>query len=157
MIRTIGPVFLLCFAVATRAQESATPTESKSNEVHLRAAVEAVVPPADFSGETIRVDFDSRFALSLRVESVEPAVKEFGSRGVVTFAIHSPSLLFAGEPKKGKPYDFYLHRNVDNGRTPFFGLTSRPICAEDNEPVGFPFAGWVGYANTGAACLGHDH
>ena len=149
MIRTIGPVFLLFFAVATRAQEAATPTGSKNNEVHLRAEVEAVVPLTNFSGEAIPVDFYSRFALSLRVESVEPVIKEFGSGGVVTFAIHSPSLLFAGEPKKGKPYDFYLYRNANNGRTPFFGLASHPICAEDNEPVGFPFTGWVGYTNTG--------
>lgn len=103
MILTIGPVVLLFFAVVTRAQESGPPTQAGGNEVHLRATIEAVVPLADFSGEIISADFDSRFALTLRVESVEPAVKEFGPGALVSFALHSPSLLFEGEPRKGRP------------------------------------------------------
>jgi len=149
MTRTIGLVVLLFLAVVMRAQESGAPAAADGNEVHLRATVEAVVPLVDFSGETIPVDFDPRFVLTLRVESVEPVVKEFGPGALVTFAIHGPSLLFEGEPKKDRPYDFYTHRNADAGRPQFFGLSSHPICAENDEPVGYPLSGWVGYTDTG--------
>ena len=94
-----------------------------THEIYLRAAVEAIVPLADFSGSLIRVDPDPRFAMTLQIESVTPVVAGFSKGSAVTFAIHSPALLFAGEPTTGRAYDFSLGQNVENGKTTFAGLT----------------------------------
>ena len=84
--------------------------------------MQAVVPLANFSGPITPVDVDPRFALTVNVESAVPAVTNFRVGSLVTIAIHSPSLLFGGEPTKGKAYDFVLHRKVADGKVRFFGL-----------------------------------
>jgi hypothetical protein len=94
-----------------------------THEIYLRATVEAIVPLADFSGSTTPVDPDPRFAMTLQIESLTPVVASFSKGTAVTFAIHSPSLLFAGEPTTGRAYDFSLGRKVANGKTIFAGLT----------------------------------
>ena len=76
--------------------------QSANDEIHLRATVQAVVPLSSFSGQVTPVDFDPKFALTVHVESAVPAVPNFTNGAVVTLAIHSPSLLFAEEPAKGK-------------------------------------------------------
>ena len=101
--------------------------QSTNDEIHLRATVQAVVPLTSFSGKVTPVDVDPRFALVVRIESAVPAVANFTEGAVVTLAIHSPSLLFAGEPKKGKTYDFLLGRKIENGKVSFFGLRVRKI------------------------------
>jgi hypothetical protein len=99
-----------------------TPAQTKIIELHLRAKIEAVVPLASFSGQVTPVDLDPRFALTLRAERVEPIMKEFVSGAVITFAIHSPSLLFAGDPSKGGAYDFNLRRETTGTKVRFFDL-----------------------------------
>jgi hypothetical protein len=94
-----------------------------THEIYLRATVEAIVPLADFSGSIIRVDPDPRFAMTLQIGSVAPVVAGFSKGTPITFAIHSPSLLFAGEPTTGRAYDFSLGRKVEDGKTIFAGLT----------------------------------
>ena len=54
--------------------------KSTFDEVHLRATVQAVVLLTHFSGKIILVDFDPRFALTVRVESVVPSVANFASK-----------------------------------------------------------------------------
>ncbi len=71
-------------------------TQSTRDEIHLRATVQNVVPLTDSSGKITPVDFDPRFALTVRIESVDPAVGSFTVGAVVAFAIHSPALLFGG-------------------------------------------------------------
>jgi hypothetical protein len=116
MLRVIAilAVSLSAFAVGQ--------TQSTIDEIHLRATVQAVVPLSSFSGRVTPVDFDPRFALTVHVESAVPAVANFTEGAVVTLAIHSPSLLFAEEPTKGKAYSFVLHRKVRKGKAKFFGL-----------------------------------
>jgi hypothetical protein len=58
-------------------------TQSTKDEIHLRATVRDVVPLSDFSGEITPVDFDPRFALTVRIESVDPAVGNFPAGTVV--------------------------------------------------------------------------
>jgi len=166
MTRIIPAVIFLMVRVVLYAQEAPS-VQAESYEVHLRAIVEDVVPLAHFSGEVIPVDVFPRFALTLRVESVEPAVEEFVSRTGVTLAIHSPSLLFAGRPTKGRTYNFYLLRKTEDSRLQFFGLrvgkkllptdmtadTEHGVCAENDDPVGYPLKGWVGYTNTGESVV----
>jgi len=143
----LASVILLLLGVAAQAQEHGA-TAAKNVELHLRAMVKAVVPLADFSGQVTPTDFDPRFALTLRVETVKPAVNEFVPGSEVTFAIHSPALLFVGDPDKNLAYDFYLFRETENGNVRFIGLATHRGCAED-DVVGYPLSGWVGYTNTG--------
>jgi len=95
--------------------------QKTKNEFHLRATVQDVVPLADYSGKVIPVDFDQRFALTVRIESVDPAVSGFNAGTVIAFAIHSPALLFRCDATKGKTYDFSL-QEIKHGKTRFFGL-----------------------------------
>jgi len=111
--------------------------QNAKNEIHLRATVQDVVPLADYLGKATPVDFDPRFALRLRIESVDPAISDFVAGAVVTFVIHSPALLLLGEDgTKGKTYDFSLGRETEQGKIRFFGLkvekTAGPLhgCAD---------------------------
>lgn len=115
-------VHLLASLVATLLACAAGQTQSTKDEIHLRATVQDVVLLSHFSGKITPVDFDPRFALTVRVESVVPAVKNFPTGAVVAFAIHSPALLFDGEAKKGKTYDFSLQRENERGKTKYSGL-----------------------------------
>jgi hypothetical protein len=92
-------------------------TQSTKDEIHLRATVRDVVPLSDFSGKITPVDFDPRFALTVRIESVDPAVGNFAAGAVVAFAIHSPALLFGDDATKGKTYDFCVQRKIKHGKT----------------------------------------
>ena len=98
--------------------------ENRNDEVRLRATVQSVVILEGFSGTLTPVHFDPLFALTVRIESADPTIPNFRVGSVVTFGIHSPSLLFAGEGEavKGKAYDFVLHSKIENGRVRFFGL-----------------------------------
>ncbi len=110
-------VLSIAFALSNLSQAQ------NAHEIYLRATVEAIVPFADFSGSTIPVDPDPRFAMTLQIESVNPVVSSFPRGSAITFAIHSPSLLFAGEPTTGREYDFSLGRKVEDGKSIFAGLT----------------------------------
>jgi carboxypeptidase family protein len=143
----IAAAILLLLGVAVHAQEHG-PTGAKSVELHLRATVEAVVPLTDFSGKVTPVDFAPSFALTVRVETVKPTADEFVPGSEITFAIHSPALLFEGDTDKSLAYDFYLVRETKDGKVRFNGLSTHRACAED-DIVGYPLNGWVGYTNTG--------
>ncbi len=101
---------------------SSSQAQRTTDEIHLRATVQDVVLLSHFSGKIRPVDFDPRFALTLRVESVIPETANFTPGAFLAFAIHSPSLLFDGEAIKGKTYDFSLMREVEHGKTRFFRL-----------------------------------
>jgi hypothetical protein len=51
--------------------------QNSNDEIHMRATVQAVVPLTSFSGQVTSVDVDPRFALTVHVESVVPAVPIF--------------------------------------------------------------------------------
>jgi hypothetical protein len=93
-----------------------------SDEVKLQAIVKQLAMLTEFSGKAIPVSADPRFALTLRVKSVQPAAQDMAAGSEVTFAIHSPSLLFSGEAQKGKTYVFTVCREVSDGNTKFGGL-----------------------------------
>jgi hypothetical protein len=96
--------------------------QSNDDEIRLRATVQAIAPLTGFSGTITPVASDPKFALTVRIESAVPAVHNLAEGAVVTFAIHSPSLLFGGEPTKGKTYDFSLLRKIENGKVSFVVL-----------------------------------
>ncbi len=99
------------------------PAQNINDEIHMRATVQAVVPLTSFSGQITSVDVDPRFALTVHIESVIPAVSNFPEGSAVALAIHSPTLVFAGDPTRGKTYNFSVHRTLEGGNTKFFGLT----------------------------------
>lgn len=113
-------VFLLILGLVAANSESQV--RSTIDEIHMRATVRDIVLLTDFSGKVIPVDFDSRFVLTVHIESVNPAATNFTVGAVVAFAIHSPSLLFGEEAKKGKTYDFSVQREIKHGKTRYFGL-----------------------------------
>ena len=84
--------------------------------------MQKVVPLTDFSGRITQVDFDPRFALTVRIESVDLAVGSFTAGAVVAFAVHNPARLFGEGATKGEKYDFSLQREIKHGKTRFFGL-----------------------------------
>src|SRR5215472_10250694 len=120
MIRPLA-VLALCLWARIGGQ-----AQSTNDEVRLQATVQAIVPLTSFSGTVTPVDIDPRFALTVRIESIVPELKNFSAGTIATCAIHSPTLLFAGEPTKGRIYDFVLHREIKNGKVKFFGLHTAP-------------------------------
>jgi len=127
----------------------------------ITAQVMKTSPLTDFSGKVIAVDPDPRFALILKIKSVQPRVKDFAQDAEVTFAIHSTSLVFSGAPQRGRTYGFCLTASTERDVTRYshltvatMGQTSEPggathgECAENDQNVGYPLKGWVGYTNT---------
>jgi hypothetical protein len=76
----------------------------------MRATVQDVVMLGQFSGTIVQTHSDPRFVLTLHIESITPSLSGFTNGSVVSFAIHSPTMLFAGETPKGKAVDFILSR-----------------------------------------------
>lgn len=112
---------LVTFAVSLLAYTLGQ-AQSTKDEIYLRATVQDVVPLTNFSGEITPVEVDPRFALTVRIESVDPTISSFSAGAVVAFAIHSPALLFGVDVPKGKTYAFSLRRRAKQGETSFFGL-----------------------------------
>ena len=99
--------------------------QTTNSQVFFRATVQDLVMLSSFSGKAIPAAVDPRYAMTVRIESVGSGVTNFTAGAVVTFAIHSPALLFAGEEAKGKTYDFSLLRQTENGKVRYFGLEIR--------------------------------
>ena len=68
---------------------------------------------------TVGLGDDPYQAVTLRIESIDPKTDELVPGAVVTFAIHSPALLFRYEQTKGGSYTFFLDRRVVNGKAEF--------------------------------------
>ena len=60
--------------------------------------------------------------MTARIASATPAVADFSPGAVVTFAIHRPTVVFAGDATKGKTYNFALCRETGAGKVKFFRL-----------------------------------
>ena len=126
-LKVVTPLLLL--GVFSHAQNS-------NGEIHMRATVQAIVPLTRFAGHVTPVAVDPRFAMTVHVESVIPADSSFPEGAVVTLSIHSPTLLFAGEPKSGKTYDFSVHRSLKHGNIEFLGLTVDTASSQSERFVG---------------------
>ena len=94
------------------------------DEIQLRAKLKAIVPLEDFSGKAFPVDIDPHFALTVLIVSAMPAVADFTPGSVVTFAIHSPTTVFAGNAIKRKTYNFSMCREAGDDKVQFsrFGI-----------------------------------
>jgi hypothetical protein len=104
---------------------SAADARSQRDEFRLNATVLNVVMLSAYSGAAMPVDFDPQFAVTMRVRSIMPSLTNFTKGATVTFAVHSPSLLFGSTDAKGKTYDFTLRRETSHGKTSFSSLEVR--------------------------------
>ena len=117
----IVAVVLSFVALFANAQQESAATHA-TDTIKLRAKVMAIHQLEEVSGTVVPVDFDPRFALTLRIETVVPPVAELMPDAEVTFAIHSPALAFSGDPKRGTTYNLVLCRRIVNGKPKFFGF-----------------------------------
>lgn len=129
MQTAIRILLILVFSLCTCMAGSTT---NNTDELHLRTTIQSVVFLGDFSGVVIPVHADPRFALTVHIESADPAISNFHTGDVVTFAIHSPSLLLGCKAEKGKTYNFVLHKTVENGKVRFFGLQIQRTTSGDH-------------------------
>jgi hypothetical protein len=104
MMRTALPVALILAAAFPGLAE---PREA-SIDFQLQGTLVEVGYLADAAA--IPVDFDASYALTIRIESCVPANARFKIGSNATFAIHSPALLFMGDPIVGKSYRFSLRQ-----------------------------------------------
>jgi hypothetical protein len=119
MLRSIA--ILLLSLVASFAVDAKTQRE----QFRVRAQVQDIVALSSFSGSVLPIGSDPRFAVTLRIESVTPADTNFTPGSAVTFAVHSPSRLFAATDAKGKTYDFVVRRATVDGKTRISDLEVR--------------------------------
>jgi hypothetical protein len=111
-----GILLLMGFAACAQGQ---TVLNMESDHIRLKARVLATVPVDSFNGKLISTTLKPSFAVTLRIESIDPKIDELVPGGVVTFGIHSPALLFSNEQTKGRSYAFCLERKAVNGKTEF--------------------------------------
>jgi len=100
----------LCAAGGTQPREARV--------VVLGATVLGVTPLDGLAGTLKPVGIDPRFVLKVRVISSSDAVS-FSSGAKVNFGIHSPALLFHGDPTIGKAYEFVLYGKTERGKRSF--------------------------------------
>jgi len=91
-------------------------------DAELVAVVVEVEMLSRYEGVVIPVDFDPRFVLTLRIESASVALEGFEPGVTVAFAIHSPTLLFRGQPEEGTRYRFLVRRTSAADTTTFSRL-----------------------------------
>ena len=94
-------------------------------EFRLRATVQGIVPLPSYSGTVMPVGGDPRFALTVRIDSITPAITNFNKGDTVTFAIHSPSRVFGSADPKDNDYDFILSRTISDGKVRYSNLEVR--------------------------------
>ena len=97
-------------------------------DVQFRATVQDVAPLTGFSGTVILVDTDPQYVLTLRLVAVNGTTNLVAGT-IVRFAVHSPSKIFAGQPGKGRTYDFELDRKEEGGMATYSGLRLRKPAA----------------------------
>jgi hypothetical protein len=114
--------------LATVCMSTVIEAKPRGEQYVLRAKVleSHIISPAylyPLPAGVIRVDFDARFAVSMRVVSMRPPLANFAKNRTVTFAIHSPTMLFATPNPQGKTYDFTLR--PPESRDDFWSLQVR--------------------------------
>jgi hypothetical protein len=114
--------------------------EPATSELRFRANVIDLVVRQQFSGTFRPVHFDPRFVLTLKIESIDPAVPELPVVSLASFGIHSPKHVFVLEKDlPGRHFHFSLTRIEENGNVRFIGLeviekTAEPGATANPDP-----------------------
>jgi len=117
MRHTFAILLTTISCVCARADEQKVVEQFK-----VRAAVQDVTVLRQFARSVVQTHFDPRYVVTLRIESVTPPLSSLTNGSTMSFAIHSPALLFGGETPKGRTLDFVLSRETQAGTSRFFGL-----------------------------------
>jgi hypothetical protein len=104
----------LCSLLILAATVLSGSAQTTTNEIYkVRAAVVDVSQLQQFRGTVERtLTPDPRFALTLRIESIAPALVGYTNGSLMCFAIHSPARIGLDEASKAHTYDFVLSREV---------------------------------------------
>jgi hypothetical protein len=86
------------------------PVAARQMTLHFKAKVVKIVVLGDAAGTVIPVHPDPRWAMSVRILSVEEHGSPLASSGLTIFGIHSPTKLFASSAGKatGRTYEFEI-------------------------------------------------
>src|SRR5215216_5601263 len=143
-VQVILPV-LMCIVCGGLCAPSFNVSQSAGAATFKRATSAGRETPVTFVGtvksiemlgrrklSVIPVDFDSRFALTLHVESVRPQEAPFEEGTELVFGIHSPARLFHGGKADaiGKKYRFKVVWENAGDRSRFSALTAGPMEGE---------------------------
>jgi hypothetical protein len=95
----------------------------------------------EVSGAVVPVGPDPRFGLRLEVQRWQGVYGPWAAGSVVVFAIHSPTLLFAGQPGSseeaswvGETYLFRLRGTSECGKTVVEAMQVGPLYADETPP-----------------------
>ena len=117
-------------------QSSLTKTSDASTSHKVSITFIATVKSIELLGErelkVIPVDFDSRFAVTVHIESVTPKEIPLKADTDQNFAIYSPAQLFQAvkEEAIGKKYCFKVVWNGMRSNSKFYNLTAASIVDE---------------------------
>jgi len=108
-----------------------TITKSRKIPVTFIGTVTAIELLGNRELRVIPVDFDSRFAVTIHIESVTPRDVPLVAGTDQVFAVHSPSELFQSREKDaiGKKYRFQIVWNEMPDRSRFSNLTASPTAS----------------------------
>jgi hypothetical protein len=123
MLRAI--TILLLTLVASRAADAGPPQQFRLRATVLDVALIEQPTSGGLPRAYMLVDFDPRFALTMRVVSISPSLAHFSRGRTVTFAIHSPAILFAASDPKNKTYDFILRPPKSSEKVALWSLQFR--------------------------------
>ena len=122
-------------------QSSLTKTSDASTSHKVSITFIATVKSIEQLGErelkVIPVDFDSRFAVTVHIESVTPKEIPLKADTDQNFAIHSPAQLFqaAKEDAIGKKYRFKVVWNGMRSNSKFYNLSAVAIVDDGTAEV----------------------
>ena len=118
---------------------SETSDTSTSHKVSITfiATVKSIEQLGERELKVIPVDFDSRFAVTVHIESVTPKEVPLKADTDQNFAIHSPAQLFqaAKEDAIGKKYRFKVVWNGMRSNSKFYNLSAVAIVDDGTAEV----------------------
>ena len=124
-------VILLVLICVLGASSNELPSHKVS--ITFMGTVQSIEPLGQRELRVTPVDFDSRFAVTVHIESVTPEDGPLEGGTDRVFAVHSPSKLFSAVEKDiiGKKYPFKVA--WDEVRHRFSELTIAPIVDEERK------------------------
>ncbi len=106
MPRLCTLLIVCCATLTASASPQVQPfaLRAKVIDVTIIPSTALTKPPRDY----MQADFDAEFAVTMRVISMAPPLAGFARHHRVTFAIHSPELLFLTSHPEGMTYDLVV-------------------------------------------------
>jgi hypothetical protein len=127
-------IAVLCGSLRESTQSSLTSHASASHKVSITfiATVKSIEMLGERELKVIPVDFDSRFAVTVHIESVTPKDVPLEADTDQNFGIHSPAQLFPDTKEEaiGKNYRFKAVWNGMGTNSKFYNLTAVSIAHE---------------------------